>query len=116
MELICINCPRGCHLNVVNENGEIKVSGNFCKRGETYAINELTNPLRVVTTTIGIESKRYSRLPLITSKPIPKDKMMELVKSLKDLKVKAPVKIGDVVLYNVLGLNIDLLSSKSIDE
>lgn len=116
MELICINCPRGCHLNVVNENGEIKVSGNFCKRGETYAISELTNPLRVVTTTIGIDSKYHSRLPVITSKPIPKDKMMELVKSLKDLKIKAPVKIGDVVINNVLGLDVDLLSSKSINE
>ena len=116
MNLVCINCPRGCHL-VVNKNGEsISVSGNFCKRGETYAINELTNPLRTVTTTVEVISKKYKRLPVITSAPVPKDKMMELMKSLKGVCVNAPVKINDVVVKDILGLGIDLIASKSIDE
>ena len=116
MNLVCINCPKGCHLVVENVDGNITVTGNTCKRGETYAINELTNPLRMVTTTIDIESKKYKRLPVITSKPIPKGKMMELMESLKDVNVKAPIKLNDVVVSNILDLGIDLIASKSIEE
>ena len=116
MKLICINCPRGCHLDVENINGEIKVSGNFCPRGEQYAINELTNPLRTVTTTVAIDSKYYERLPVITSSPIPKAKIMDVCKALKDINAKAPIKIGDVIVKDILGLGSDIIASKSIEK
>lgn len=116
MKLICINCPRGCHLEVENIDGEIKVTGNSCPRGEQYAINEITNPLRVVTTTIAIESNKYDRLPVITSKPIPKVKIMEVCRALKGLEVKAPVRMGDVIVSNIIGLDSDVVASKSIEE
>ena len=58
MKLICINCPRGCHLEVENINGEVSVSGNFCPRGKTYAESEMFNPLRTLTTTLPIVSKK----------------------------------------------------------
>lgn len=116
MNLICINCPRGCKLEVENINGEIKVTGNSCPRGEQYAINEMTNPLRTLTTTVAIDSDIYERLPVITSSPLPKGKLMEAVKALKDVKVKAPIKMGDVVLSNILGLNIDIVASKTIEK
>lgn len=116
MKLICINCPRGCHLDVENINGEIKVSGNFCPRGKQYAINELTNPLRTVTTTVAIDSECYERLPVITSSPIPKAKIMDVCKALKGTNVKAPIKIGDVIVKDILGLGSDIIASKSIEK
>lgn len=116
MKLVCINCPRGCNLNVENINGEIKVTGNFCPRGEQYAINEMTNPLRTLTTTIPIISCKYERLPVISSKPIPKDMVMEAIKSLKNVEVKAPINLGDIVVKDILGLGIDMLASKSIKD
>lgn len=114
MKLICINCPRGCHLEVEKVNDEIKVTGNACKRGLTYAINELTNPLRTVTTTLPIDSIDHRRIPVITSKPIPKGKIMDIMKALKGVKVKAPVKMGDVIVKGVIGLDSDIIASKSI--
>lgn len=116
MKLVCINCPRGCHLEVEEVNGEIKVTGNSCPRGEQYAINELTNPLRTLTTTIRIDSKLYDRLPVITTSPIPKGRVMEAVKALKNVEVKAPVKINDVIVKNILGLDVDIIASKTISE
>lgn len=116
MKLVCINCPRGCQLEVENINGEIKVTGNSCPRGAKYAIDEITNPLRTVTTTIAIESVVYDRLPVITSSPVPKGKMMDVVKALKDIKVKAPIKLGDIVVQDILGLGSDILACKSIEK
>lgn len=116
MKLVCINCPRGCHLDVENINGEIKVTGNFCPRGEQYAINEMTNPLRTVTTTVAIDSESYERLPVITSVPVPKAKIIDVCKALKDTSIKAPVKIGDVIVKDILGLGSDILASKTIEK
>lgn len=116
MELVCINCPRGCKLSVEKAKDEIKVSGNFCPRGEQYAISEMTNPLRTLTTTIKISSNKYDRLPVISSKPFPKDKVIDVVKSLKNIEVKAPININEIIVENVLGLGVDIISSKTINE
>lgn len=116
MKLVCINCPRGCNLNVESINGEIKVTGNFCPRGEKYAISELTNPLRTLTTTVAIKSENYERLPVISSSPLPKDRVMDAVKALKNVEVKAPIKMGDVIVSNIIGLDVDIIASKSIIE
>jgi CxxC motif-containing protein len=116
MKLICINCPRGCHLEVENINGEIGVSGNFCPRGKTYAESEMLNPLRTLTTTLPIVSKKYRRLPVMTSEPIPKGKVMDAMKALKDVSVEAPVKMGDVIVKGIIGLDADIIASKTIEE
>ena len=115
MNLICISCPKGCHLNVEKIGEEIKVSGNSCPRGEVYAINETLNPLRTLTTTIGIESENYRRLPVISSAPLPKGKIMDVMRALKDLNVKAPVRMNDVIVSDILGLGADIIASKSIE-
>lgn len=116
MELVCINCPRGCHLNVTKQNDEVVVTGNMCPRGKTYAINELTNPMRTITTTVSVIAKNETRLPVITSCQIPKDKMMDIMKALKEVSVKAPVKINDVIVKNICGLQADIISAKTIEE
>ncbi|MDO4198180.1 MAG: DUF1667 domain-containing protein [Erysipelotrichaceae bacterium] len=116
MNMICINCPRGCKLTVEKVNDEITVSGNFCARGKTYAVNELTNPLRTLTSTVELESAHEERLPVISSSSLPKDRIMDVMKALKDIHVKAPVKRGDIIIENVLGLNVDIISSKTVTE
>lgn len=115
MKLICINCPRGCHLEV-EQGTEIKVTGNACPRGFTYAVSEITNPLRTLTTTVAIRSQSHHRLPVISSEPLPKGKIMAAMKALKGLQVQAPVEMGEVVLADILGLGIDIVASRSIEK
>ena len=114
MKLVCINCPRGCHLEEEKVGEEIVVTGNECPRGETYATNELVNPLRILTTTVAIESEDYRRLPVISSAPLPKGKIMDAIKELKDVCVKVPVSMNDVIVKDILGSGIDIIASKSI--
>ncbi|MBP5279998.1 MAG: DUF1667 domain-containing protein [Erysipelotrichaceae bacterium] len=116
MNLICINCPKGCHMIVEEVDGEVKVSGNSCPRGVIYATNELKNPLRTLTTTVAVESKDHHRLPVISSSPLPKGKLLDVMKQLKGVEVKAPVHMGDVIVKDVLGLNADIIASKSIEQ
>ena len=116
MKLICINCPRGCHLEVTQEDGEIKVSGNACPRGYTYAYNELTAPMRTWTSTVPIDSCQARRLPIISSATLPKDRIMDAMAALKTVNVKAPVLMGDVVVKNILDLGVDIIASKTIEK
>ncbi len=110
--LTCIVCPIGCQLTI-DKSGN--VSGNHCRRGDEFAKTETTNPTRVVTTTIAIEGAIYRRLPVVSSAPVPKSKVMDFVKAAQKLQVNAPICCGDILLTNVLGLGIDLIASRSLE-
>lgn len=110
-ELICIVCPKGCHLKV-DEN--LNVTGNGCIRGIKYGIDELTNPTRMVTSTVAIENAHISRLPVATSNPIPKDKIMEVMEEINKVKVVAPIYVKDVIIHNVLDLGVDVVATRTL--
>ena len=110
-EFICIVCPRGCHLKV---DDDMNVTGNTCPRGKVYALNEITNPTRMITSTVAIESEELKRLPVMTSMPIPKGKIFEVMEEINKVRIKAPIKIGDVIIKNVLGLDSDIIATRNI--
>lgn len=113
-EMICIVCPIGCHLTVEENDGNIEVSGNTCPRGKQYAIDELTHPTRMLTSTVEIENAIYHQLPIISSRPIPLDKIKDTMLLLKGVKVKAPVYEKDIILSNIFGLGIDIIASRDM--
>ena len=105
--LICIGCPMGCPLTVKMENGEVvSVTGNTCKRGDIYARKEVTNPTRIVTSTVRITGG---------SEAIPKGKIFDCVKALKNVEVAAPVHIGDVLVKDVAGTGVDVIATKNVE-
>lgn len=116
-ELICIVCPVGCHLTVTETGeGEFSVVGNKCKRGETYGVKELTNPTRVLPTTVKIEGGILKRLPVKTKGAIPKDLIFEAMHVINKVSVKAPIKMGDVIIKDILHTGIDVVASRSMKE
>jgi len=112
-ELICIVCPRGCHLQVDAENG-YRVHGNQCPRGEVYGRDELMNPTRMVTSTVRIKGALHSRCPVKTSAPIPKSLIFEAMKTLEDVTLNSPVKCGQVVVKNVCDTGVDFIATRDM--
>lgn len=112
-ELTCIVCPRGCRLKVDEANG-YEVTGAACPRGIAYGKKELTNPTRTVTSTVAITGALHNRLPVKTSEEIDRALVQKAVDALKQVRVAAPVKTGDVVLKNVLGTGIDFIATKDM--
>ncbi len=113
--LTCINCPIGCQLEVLLDGKNIvKIEGNTCKRGEIYARTEITAPVRVVTTTVRVEGGSANMASVKTEKAIPKGMIYDAMKAINSVKIKAPVKIGDVIIENLLGLNIDVLATSNV--
>ena len=116
--LTCIVCPIGCQLEIeLDGDGKpVSVSGNTCKRGLDYAMNEFTDPRRTLTTTVKICGSSADKfLPVRTSSPIPKPKMFEAMIAANAVCAKAPVKMGDVICKDFVEVGIDLIACKNID-
>ncbi|WP_317854603.1 DUF1667 domain-containing protein [Chakrabartyella piscis] len=113
-DYICIICPLSCDLHLTDDNGELTVTGNTCKRGEMYAKSEYTNPVRMVTTTVTLENGLCPLLPVISSDMVPKSKFRECFDLIYNTKVVAPIKEGDVVIPDILGTGVDIVSAKSV--
>lgn len=110
----CIVCPMGCRMTVSNINDGYKVEGNTCKRGAKYAVEEITNPKRVITSTVRIEGAYLNLLPVKTDGPVPKELMMNVMDLLDKVKVQSPVKVGDIIIKDVLRTGINIVSTKSL--
>jgi CxxC motif-containing protein len=114
IEMICINCPLGCALTVERDGDNFKVSGNTCPRGAKYAVNELTHPVRTLTTTVAVANREGAYLPVKTAKPISKSKLFEAMALVNSTKAVAPIKIGDIIIENMLG-EADLVAASDVE-
>jgi CxxC motif-containing protein len=115
-ELTCIGCPMGCLLTVTLDNGEVtEVKGNTCAKGDIYARKEVVNPTRIVTSTVKIEGGDKERVSVKTASDIPKSKIFEVMKDIDAAVVKAPVKIGDVLVKDVAGCGVDVIATRNVE-
>ncbi|SKC55266.1 DUF1667 domain-containing protein [Maledivibacter halophilus] len=115
-EIICIVCPVGCHIEISKDKDSYVVTGNKCPRGETYAIKELTNPTRVLTTTVKIKGGKLNRLPVKTKESIPKEKIYECMKVINSIEIEAPVSMGDVIIKEILDTDVDVVAARSMEK
>lgn len=115
--LTCISCPMGCPITVEMEGEEIiSVTGNTCKRGDVYARKEVTNPTRIVTSTVKVRGGAADMVSVKTKEDIPKGKIFECVRALKGVEIEAPVHIGDVVVQNAAGTGVDIVATKNVEK
>ena len=115
--ITCINCPIGCRISVeLSENGEVlSVAGNTCPRGEKYAVQECTQPTRVITAVIPVQGSSMP-LSLKTNVPVPKTKIQDIMKIIGQVSVSPPVSIGDVIIQNILDTGADVVATRSVPE
>jgi CxxC motif-containing protein len=114
---LCIGCPLGCRLEIdedLEEHAIVEVRGFSCRRGKEYAIQEHTAPQRMVTTTVTIDNARWPRLPVRTSKPVPKEKVLDICRTLRTVRVCAPVASGDIIVRNILNTGADVIATRDM--
>ena len=117
IKILCITCPKGCSLEVARDGDTVvKVVGSGCKRGPDYVRRELVDPRRMVATSVKIKNGVHPLLPVYTSAPFPKGRIMEMQAALRTVEVTAPVKTGAIVIENILGTGINILASREISQ
>lgn len=122
LQFNCTTCPSECLLTVEvkrEANGHVaevrSVTGNSCPRGDKFAHQELTCPMRVLTTTVAVSGGDETLLPVRTAEAIPLELHAQAMALIRGLEVKAPIRMGDVVLEDLLNTGIDLIASMDID-
>lgn len=112
-KIICVGCPLGCGITLIlDDKGEItEVSGNTCKEGKEYALEEFKNPVRVLTATVLTEGSEQLLLPVRTNKSIPKSRLRECMPFLAKVRAKPPVSVGQVIVPNIINIGADLVST-----
>ena len=113
-ELICIGCPLGCPLTVTINGEDITVEGNTCKRGDTYAKKEVTNPTRIVTSSVKIMNGELERVSVKTASDIPKGKIFDIMDEIRNTVVEAPIAIGDIIITDCAGTGVDVVATKNV--
>ena len=122
LQFNCTTCPSECLLTVEVErdaNGTVtavrSVTGNSCPRGDKFAHQELTCPMRVLTTTVAVSGGDEALLPVRTAEAIPLTLHAQAMNLLRGAVVDAPIRMGDIVLPNLLNTSIDLIASMDIN-
>ncbi len=114
--IVCIGCPKGCQVKVENDKSEIlSIKGFECIRGREYAKKEFTNPTRILPTTVRIKKGELPLIPVKTSAPIPKELLISAMEELAQIEVEAPIRLGDVIVKDLLKTGIDVVATRTIE-
>lgn len=112
-KVICIVCPKGCHLQV-DENNDFAVTGFGCERGKEYGRKELQSPTRVITSTVKVQGGIHPRCSVKTNSDIPKGMIPQAMALLDSIELKSPVKVGDVVVKDICGTGVSWVTTRSL--
>ena len=115
--LTCIECPKSCALTVDIENCRVvKVEGGKCPKGEEYAISEIESPQRILTSVLACRGLALRMVPVRTDRPIPKARVLEAASQIRKIKLERPVKLGEVIVRDFLGLGVNLIAARDCYE
>lgn len=115
IKMICVSCPKGCTLTVTTEgNTVVKVTDASCKRGEDYAHQEITDPHRMVASTVKVANGTHPLVPVYTAAPVPKPLIFDVLAKIRETELQAPVKTGQIIIENVLDTGINIIASRDM--
>lgn len=115
-QYLCIGCPLSCHLEVEDdgEDNIVEIRGYTCKKGKVYGRQEHTAPQRMVSTTVRVTGSSLAKLPVRTSAEVPRDLVRDVCREVRRITVTAPVKMGQVILRDILGTGADAIATRDI--
>ena len=95
MKFVCIVCPNSCTVEAQQTPDGIRVTGNACPRGESFARQELTCPMRTLTTTVHTAFAEFPVLPVKTAQEVKKNDIPEIMKQIARVRVEKKLKCGE---------------------
>jgi CxxC motif-containing protein len=112
----CVTCPVGCEVDVDVQDGSIiSMTGNKCDKVKEFVLQELKEPMRVLTTIVRIKSAKYAMLPVRTDKPIPKRLFLQAIGELAKVDLRTPVHISDVIVKDVAGSGANIVATRTME-
>jgi len=111
----CVICPIGCEIDVELQGSDVvSMTGDKCARGKEFVLQELEEPMRILTTTVRIKGAKWAMLPVRTDKPIPKRLLFRVIKELADIELQAPVKVSDAIIKDIAGTDVNIIATRNM--
>jgi CxxC motif-containing protein len=111
----CVICPLGCEIDVELQGGNVvSMEGNKCQKGKEFVLQEVEEPMRILTTTVPIKGAKWAMLPVRTDKAIPKRLLFKVIEQLADIELQAPVKMYDVIVKDVAGTDANIVATRNM--
>jgi CxxC motif-containing protein len=111
----CVICPIGCEIDVELQGSDVvSMTGDKCARGKEFVLQELEEPMRILTTTVRIKGAKWAMLPVRTDKPIPKRLLFRVIKELADIELQAPVKVSDAIIKDIAGTGVNIIATRNM--
>jgi CxxC motif-containing protein len=113
----CVVCPIGCEIDVeLQDNKVVSIQESKCVKGREFVLQELEEPMRILTTTICINGAKWSMLPVRTDKPIPKRLLFNVIRELANIELQAPVKMYDVIVRDIAGSSVNIVATRNMKQ
>ena len=115
-KIICTTCPNGCEITAdYTDRDNFSIEGNRCNRGYEFTLNECFEPKRMFTGSVRLKGSSRKMLPLRSDAPVPKEMLMDISESIRDIEVSAPLDSHQIIVKNVLGTGVDLISTMTVE-
>ncbi|MFN3412270.1 MAG: DUF1667 domain-containing protein [Exilispira sp.] len=116
VDMICIQCPLGCKVKVQldDDNKVLDITGFTCKNGKEYAMQEIVDPHRTITTSIKVIDGTSELVSVKTSKPVSKRLIFAIMDIIKNSSIHAPVEINQIIISNVANSGADIIATRSV--
>ena len=119
-KLICVICPNGCEVSAeIDEGAQMvvkEITGELCEKGPVWAEQELLNPMRTIASSISVDNGDYPLVSVRTDSAIPLKSILDVMKAIKSIKVKAPIRIGDVLIEGPAGTSCNIIATRHVNE
>ena len=111
----CVTCPIGCEIDVeLQDSDVVSIEGSKCAKGKEFVLQELEEPMRILTTTVRMKGAKWAMLPVRSDEPIPKRLFFQVIKELANIELQAPVKISDVIVGDVAATGANIVATRNM--
>ena len=111
----CVTCPIGCEIDVeLKDTDVVSIEGSKCAKGKEFVLQELEEPMRILTTTVRMKGAKWAMLPVRSDEPIPKRLFFQVIKELANIELQAPVKISDVIVGDIAGTGANIVATRNM--
>ncbi len=112
----CVVCPIGCEIDVeLKDTDVVSIEGSKCAKGKEFVLQELEEPMRILTTTIRIKGAEWAMLPVRSDRPIPKRLLFRVMEELANIELQAPVKMSELIISDVAGTGADIVATRTME-
>ena len=111
----CVTCPIGCEIDVeLKDTDVVSIEGSKCAKGKEFVLQELEEPMRILTTTVRMKGAKWAMLPVRSDEPIPKRLLFAVMKELANIELQAPVKMSDVIVGDIAGTGANIVATRNM--